>query len=345
MAAGNNSKGIFLAPAPRTVADIFDEDDLRRLRALGELTIQEVGLLDEELFDRIATDTEIIIGQVDLPESRLKKASRLKAIFNVEGNFLPNIDYGYCFRNGIRVLNIGPVFAEPVAESALAMAIDLARGITRSDRRFRESTETYGLTANQDAFSLFRQDVGFVGMGDLGKAIAPLLVPFGCRIRAYDPWLPDSYLKTLGCEAASLDDIFRNSRMVFVVAGVTSANQGFLGAQQFALMQPNSGLVLVSRAAVVDFEAMLDFADKGHIRVATDVFPEEPLPANHRARRTKNTVLCAHQAGALETAIRKIGKIVVADAELIARGLPPVLCRPAQPETVAFFRSKPVVQS
>jgi phosphoglycerate dehydrogenase-like enzyme len=269
----------------------------------------------------------------------------LKAIFNVEGNFLPNVDYGYCFRNGIRVLNISPVFAEPVAEAALGMAIDLARGITRSDRGFREGNETYGLAANQNAFSLFRQNIGFVGMGDLGRALMPLLSPFGCRIRAYDPWLPADYLRTLGCEAASLEEVFRSSRMVFVVAGVTSANQRFLGAEQFAWMQPGSGLVLVSRAAVVDFDAMLDFADKNYIRVATDVFPDEPLPANHRARSTKNTLLCAHQAGALEAAIKRIGKMVVGDAELIARDLPPLLCKSAQPETVGLFRSKPVTQT
>jgi hypothetical protein len=52
--------------------------------------------------------------------------------------------------------------------------------------------------------------------------------------------------------------------------------------------------------------------------------------------------MCAHQAGALESAIRQIGKLVVADAELIARGLPPIVCKPAQPETVGLMRSKPV---
>ncbi len=108
---------------------------------------------------------------------------------------MPNVDYGYCFRNGIRVLGIGPVFAEPVAEAALGMAIDLARGITRSDRNFRQGIEEYGLAANREAFSLFRQNVGFVGLGDLGRAILPLLQPFHCHIRAYDPWLPEEYLR------------------------------------------------------------------------------------------------------------------------------------------------------
>ena len=336
------SKCIFLAPAPRKVADIFDENNLLRLRAIGDVVIHEGGPVTDAIFEDSAVKAEIIVGQIDLPESRLKRATLLRAVFNVEGNFLPNIDYTYCFRHGIRVLNTGPVFAEPVAEAALGMAIDLARGITRSDRHFRQGTEQYGMASNLEAFSLFQQEVGFIGFGDLGRAILPLLRPFGCHVRAYDPWLPAEYIQSLGSEASSLDEVLQTSRVIFVVAGATSQNQGFLGAKQFSLMPRGAALILVSRAAVVDFEAMLDFAAKGHIRVATDVFPEEPLSGSHRARHTDNAVLCGHQAGAMETAIKRIGTLVVADAELIARGLPPILCKLAQPETVALFRSKPI---
>lgn len=338
----STSRCIFLAPAPRIVSDIFDENDLLRLRAVGDVVIHECGSVTDVIFESSVAKAEIIIGQIDLPESRLKRATSLRAVFNVEGNFLPNVDYAYCFRHGIRVLNISPVFAEPVAEAALGMAIDLVRGITRSDRHFRQGTEQYGLAANTEAFTLFRQEIGFIGLGDLGRAILPLLRPFGCRVRAYDPWLPAEYIQTLGCEASSLDEVLHSSRLIFVVAGATSQNQRFLGAKQFSSMQRGAALVLLSRAAVVDFDAILDFAAQGHIRVATDVFPEEPLPASHRARHTDNAILCGHQAGAMKAAIKGIGKMVVADAELIGRGLPPILCKIAQPETVALFRSKPV---
>jgi phosphoglycerate dehydrogenase-like enzyme len=345
MSLDRSKKTIFLAPAPRTVAEIFDEKDLTRLRAVADLVVHDENHFTETVFDEKAASAEIIIGQIDLPESRLRRVPSLKAIFNVEGNFLPNVDYNYCFRNGIRVLNISPVFAEPVAEAALGMAIDLARGISRSDRNFRQGTEEYGLAANHEAFSLYGADVGFVGLGDLGKAILPLLKPFGCHVRAHDPWLPAEYIRSLGCEAASLDDVFRCSRLIFIVAGVTSENQGSLGAQQLGLMQPGSAVVLVSRAGVVDFDAMLDFANRGHIRFATDVYPQEPLPQEHPARLAANSVLCAHQAGAMRGALRRIGKLVVADAELILKGLPSVLCKVAQHETVALYRSKPVTKS
>jgi phosphoglycerate dehydrogenase-like enzyme len=232
-----------------------------------------------------------------------------------------------------------------VAEVALAMAIDLARGVSRSDREFRNQTEKYGLEANRDAYTLFRQQVGFVGMGDLGKAILPLLAPFGCTISAYDPWLPAEYLAALGCRSATLKEVLTQSRTVFVVAGVTSQNQGFLGAAQFASMQPDASLILVSRAGVVDFEAMLDAVACGHIRVATDVFPVEPVSAGHRLRSLDNLLLSPHKAGAMDGALQQIGKRVVADAELVARGIAPVMCKVAQPETVSLFRSKPVEKS
>jgi hypothetical protein len=44
----------------------------------------------------------------------------------------------------------------------------------------------------------------------------------------------------------------------------------------------------------------------------------------------------------MEDTMKRIGRMVVGDAGLIMRGLPPILCKSAQPETVALFRSKPV---
>jgi phosphoglycerate dehydrogenase-like enzyme len=156
----STSKCIFLALAPRVVSDIFDENDLLRLRALGDVAIHEGGPVTEGIFEEKAAKAEIIIGQIDLPEPRLKRATPLRAVFNVEGNFLPNIDYAYCFRNGIRVLNISPVFAEPVAEAALGMAIDLARGITRSDRTSgRVSSSMVWLQTPKPSLSSARRSV------------------------------------------------------------------------------------------------------------------------------------------------------------------------------------------
>lgn len=338
-------KSILIVPAPRKVTDIFNADHLTRLRALGELHIFDDAPPTDKEFQAIAPSLEILIGQLDMPRERIEQTPKLRAIFNVEGNFLLNIDYAYAMARGVRILNISPVFAEPVAEAAVGMAIDLARGISRSDRYFRAGTEKYGLDANEHAYSLRRQTIGFIGFGDLGRAIVPLLAPFQPHLLAYDPWLAKEYVESFQCESVTLEEVLSKSLVVFVVAGVTSNNQGFLRREEFLSMRPGASFILLSRAGVVDFDAMLDVAETGHIRVATDVFPEEPLPASHRARQGDNLLLSPHQAGALNTVLENIGALVVGDAELIARGLPPGLCKVAQPETVALFRSKPVEKS
>src|SRR3984885_8228287 len=83
-----------------------------------------------DCFEANLPEMELLIGQSDMPKSRLDRAKKLRAIINVETNFLQNVDYDACFERGIYVLAPGSAFAKPVAEMALGMAIDLCRGVT-----------------------------------------------------------------------------------------------------------------------------------------------------------------------------------------------------------------------
>ena len=102
-------------------------------------------------------DTVAIVGQTDLDAERIARAPALRAVVNVEGNFLRNVDYDACFARGIHVLVASPAFAPAVAEAALGMAIDLARGITAADRAMRAGTEAYELEANRGLLPARRQ--------------------------------------------------------------------------------------------------------------------------------------------------------------------------------------------
>jgi phosphoglycerate dehydrogenase-like enzyme len=333
---------IIFDPYPRRSEEIFDVATRRRLDSLGTLVACAQGPMPDEMVDRQLPAAALVIGQTAMPATRLSRAAQLRAIINVETNFLPNIDYETCFERGIHVLTPGSAFAPVVAETALAMAIDLARGITAADRAFRAGSERWGLESNTDCFTLAGAPVGLIGFGDLARALLKLLAPFGCHVRAHDPWLPDEFLLRNGIEPVTLTELLRTSRVVFVFAGVSTENQGFLGETEFALMQPGSALLLMSRAAVVDFPAMLRQAASGRLKIATDVFPQEPVALDDPLRRNENVLLSAHRAGAMVEALYDIGRQTVADAEMILRGLPPVLCRRAQRETVTRSRSKPI---
>src|ERR1700728_2023217 len=206
-------------PQPRSIEEIFEPKIWARLKDLGELAIHEgAGRMPAERFESCLPETALLIGQSDMPKSRLDRASKLHAIINVETNFLQNVDYDVCFERGIHVLAPSSAFARPVAEMALGMAIDLCRGVTAADRAMRAGKEKWLLDGAAGCFSLYGAPVGLIGFGDLGRAFAPLLAPFGCPVKAYDPWLSDHFIRGFGVAPASLDEALSTSRVIVVLA-------------------------------------------------------------------------------------------------------------------------------
>lgn len=331
-------------PEPRTTADIFSPEDLAAFRARYQVAERQ-GEDRDTFYAQHLPQTDILVSQQPMGADRLALALNLRAIFNVETNFLPNVDYDECFRRGVHVLAPGAVFAAPVAEMALGMALSLARNIHGEHAAFLRGQERWLFDGNRESELLAGSTVGIIGFGDLGRALHRLLAPFGCRVQAHDPWLPDGQLKRLGVEPVDFDRLMASNRFVFVMAAITTANRGRIDGRALSLMQPGAMLLLMSRAAAADFAALTAAAAEGRIRVATDVFPVEPLPVDDPIRRTPNMLFSPHRAGALTLALREIGTRVLEDMDLMSRGLPPVACRRAERETVAMMRSKPVDRS
>jgi phosphoglycerate dehydrogenase-like enzyme len=340
-----DARVILVDPWPRTLAMICDPPTRARLEALGPLAIHEDGAMPDAMVDECLPSAVAVLGQTALPAERLERAPRLRAIVNVEGNFLPNVDYAAALDRGVHVLNASPAFALPVAEMALGMAIDLARGISATDRAMRAGREAYGLDSNADAFLLAGSPVGIVGYGDLGRALHRLLAPFGCPVKVHDPWLPELVVRRAGASPASLDEVLSTSRVIFVFASVTSENEGFLDRVALERISPGSVLLIMSRAGVVDFDALVELVAAGRLRAGTDVFPDEPVAPDDPVREVDGMLLSPHRAGGMREAFLEIGRLAVTDLELVLRGLPPAVCKRAERETVGRMRSRPVERS
>ena len=329
------------APEPRTLDLIFT--DAARWVLHDKYEIVEADPDDiAGLGDAVLGKARYIIGQPPLSEETLARMTSLRCVLNVESNLINNMPYDILFQRGIHVVTTGQVFAEPVAEIGLGFALSLARGIVDADVAFREGSELWGGEGNASARLIAGSEIGIVGFGDLGKALRRVLSGFRAKVRVFDPWQPKSILEENNVEAASLEDVLTKSDFVFVVAAVTSENKGFLGAEAFASMRKGAAFILLSRADVVDFDALMAAVASGHIVAASDVYPEEPLPLDHPVRKLKGFIRSAHRAGALDSAFTKMGDMVLEDMDLMDRGLPPMRCKRAERETVSRMRSKGV---
>ncbi len=335
---------VISAPEPRTLDLIFRPERLAELHAAYDIREVETHAL-HALPDAVLAAARYVIGQPPIDAATLERMERLRCVFNVEGNLFLNMPYARLFERGIHVVTTMEVFARPVAEIGLGLALDLLRDITGADLAFREGREAWGLESNAQARLLTGADVGLIGFGSIGRSLLPLLQPFRPRLRIHDPWLPPSVIADAGAEPADLDQLLRHSDVVFVLASVTDENEGFLDREAFARMRPGAAFILLSRAGVVDFDDLIAAVKAGRIRAASDVFPQEPMPPDHPVRAMPGFLRSAHRAGAMDVAFKAMGDMVLEDMALIDRGLPPMRCKRAERETVAKMRSKPVEKS
>lgn len=139
-----------------------------------------------------------------------------------------------------------------------------------------------------------------------------------------------------------LEETLRESDFVFVFATATADSHHLLSAEKLDLLKHGARLILVSRAAVVGYEALLERLRQGKLHAAIDVWPTEPIPSDDPFLGLKNVVVSAHRAGGIPQAFFTIGEMVCDDLELLRDGLPPARMQVAAPELVTRYRNKPV---
>ena len=328
-------------PFPRTLDLIFTKKKLKELNSKYKVLIAP-DKKKRQFYENYIDKATFIMGQPDLDKKILSKAKKLKAIINVESNFMNNVDYTYCAKRGIHVIATSPVFSKPVAEIALGMTLSLLRNIHNAHFDFVKGKEKYGLKSNLNASLLANKKIGLLGFGDLAKALYPLLLPFTKNINVYDPWVPNKIIKKAGFKSINLNKMFSDCEIIYVLATVTTKNKNLISKKLLNKMKPKSVFVLMSRAAIVNFVDLKKRIKKGDIYVATDVFPEEPVKKNDPIRKLKNILFSAHRAGALEQAFFDMGEIVLKDMSLILKKIPPKFCKRAERKTVKLLASKPV---
>ena len=244
---------VISAPEPRTLDLIFTPPQLARLQ--GELPHRRddadgVAKLPAD----VLAEARYIVGQPPISPETLEQMKALRCVFNVETNLINNMPYETLFARGIHVVTTGLVFAEPVAELGLAMALNLARNIVDADLAFRQGRGAVGRRRQSDGAA----SVGRRCRHHRLRRSRPCAQPAAVGLPHADQGLrslaaavdPD---RAMASSRPRSTRCCRPSDFVFVVASVTSENQGFLGADAFASMRKGAAFILLSRAGVVDF--------------------------------------------------------------------------------------------
>ena len=179
------------------------------------------------------------------------------------------------------------------------------------------------------ACELFGATVGVVGLGGIGRALAPRLAAFGATVVASDVFWPEAFAQEHGIRRVDLDELFAVSDIVTLHCPLMDATRGLVGVERLASMKPCAILVNAARGGIVGETALADALERGIIRgAAIDNFESEiPSPGNPLLRLSpearRRVLFSPHLAGVTRAAFARLIRQAIGNLENSLRGLPP----------------------
>ncbi|NKX51919.1 2-hydroxyacid dehydrogenase [Arthrobacter deserti] len=236
-------------------------------------------------------------GRFGVGTELMRRLPQLRAVVNF-GVGYDTTDVAQARERGILVSNTPDVLTDCVADTALALYLDVLRRTSAADRYVRRGD--WARTGNFPlAVRASGKRVGILGLGRIGGAIARRLEAFGCEIHYHNrrpaDGVPYSYQASAEELAAAVD-------VLVVAAAGGPGSAGLVSARVLENLGPEGYLVNIARGSVVDEDALVPALAGGRLGGAgLDVFAHEPeVPA--ALLELDNVVLLPHLgSGTVET--------------------------------------------
>jgi D-3-phosphoglycerate dehydrogenase len=235
-------------------AQYYGEEALARLRALGEVRLNETGQpLTTAALIELAAGCDVIVSfrQTEGPAQVFEELPDLVAFVRCAVD-IRNIDVAAASKAGVLVTQASPGFIDSVAELGIGMMVDLARGITAATTDYRAGRAPTVAMGRQ----LRGSTLGIIGYGSIGRRLAQLALALGMTVLVSDPHVQ---LAEPELRQTDLGSLLAEADFVVCLAVATEATENLIGREELGSMQRSAFFINLSRGNLVD-EAALEAA-------------------------------------------------------------------------------------
>jgi D-2-hydroxyacid dehydrogenase (NADP+) len=228
--------------------------------------------------------------------SAVRKAPNLKwlHVFNVG---VDHPIYTEMLQRGVRLTTSPGSTAEPIAQTAIAALIMLARNFPRWLQGQRERRWDQ-MSTDEFPRDLKGQTVVIVGLGHIGKEIARLARLLGLNVialrrspRKHDDPVDEMYTPD------RLEEIVPRADWLVLACPLTEETRNLIDADMLARLPNTARLINIGRGEVVDEDAMIAALQEQRLAGAyLDVFREEPLPPESALWDLPNVIVTPHNS-------------------------------------------------
>lgn len=291
------SKAVFLCCNESNIHRVYGGGAYQKLYALTDVyhtVITSAGMLEEHL--SFLENVEVIFstwGMLSLDEKIIKKLPSLKAVFYAAGSVK---GFAQPFLNcGVKVISAWKANGLPVAEFTLGHILLACCGYFPNICDYQVRKLEKGVFQGGGSY---REKVGIIGAGCIGRRVIELLQPFDLELLLYDPYLAAADAAALGAEQADLNRLFKECIVVSNHLPLTGETRGMIGEAHFAMMRDHATFINTGRGATVDEDAMIKVLEcRPSVRAVLDVTIKEPPEEHSPLYQLSNVLLSSHIAG------------------------------------------------
>jgi glyoxylate reductase len=295
---------------------------LSKLKSAADVDLYtgETAIAPDELCARIADKDALVCLPTDTIDRRvIGAAPKLQAIANVALGY-NNIDVAYAASRGIVVTNTPDVLTEAVADFTWAMILAITRRISEGERVVR-SVQWKGWAFDFMLGSELRnKQLGLVGVGRIGRAVAARAPAFGMRV-AYASRRPIDVPKA---ESMSLDRLLNTSDVVSLHVPLTAETTHLIDRKALTRMKRSAYLINTARGPVVDEDALAWAMQQRLLAgAALDVYENEPA-IHPDLLKLDNVLLLPHLGSATKETRTAMADLAADNVLAVLAGHPPL---------------------
>ena len=300
---------------------------LAKLDAVGavDLYTGDTSIPAGELRARIADKDALVCLLTDsIDRAVIDAAPALKVIANVAVGY-NNIDVPYARSRRIVVTNTPDVLTEAVADLTWAMILAIARRVAEGERLLRRGAWKGWALDFMLGTDLRGKQLGLVGLGRIGRAVAARAPAFGMRVA----YASRGAAALADAEALSLDRLLNTSDVVSLHVPLTPETRHLIDKKAITRMKRSAYLINTARGPVID-EAALAWALQQHLLAgaALDVYEDEPA-IHPDLLQLENVLLVPHLGSATTETRTAMADLAAANVIAVLSGRPPLTPVPA----------------
>src|ERR671931_957548 len=293
---------------------------LSKLEASGmvDLYSGDSAMAASELRTRVADKDALVCLLTDAIDKQvIDAAAKLKIIANVAVGY-NNIDIDYAKSRGIVVTHTPDVLTESVADFTWALILAITRRLSEGERVIRRGGWKGWALDFMLGTELKGKQLGLVGVGRIGRAVAARAPAFGMRVVYTEP----RDIDLPGAENMSFDRLLNTSDVVSLHVPLLPETRHLIDKKALARMKRSAYLINTARGPVVD-EAALAWALQSNLiaGAALDVFENEPS-VHPDLLRLENVLLVPHLASATTETRTAMADLAASNVLAVLAGRP-----------------------